>query len=195
MKPDELMTIDKINKFKNREANREKNKKDLLKLGKSGLLKKKDDNQEFDAETEVMDCKYCDDLNIDMTGVLNHREERIKCYRCVNYFSNSRCYKCKDCKNCNKCDECIKCYSCYCCDNCDNCYDCTDCISCSNCYECEDCTNCSNCIDCYECERCELCSRCEHCKDCYYCDGLKDKQYCVKNIQLTKEEYDEFINK
>ena len=30
---------------------------------------------------------------------------------------------------------------------------------------------------------------CTDCTDCFFCYNLKNKKYCICNIQLTKEEY------
>jgi Zn ribbon nucleic-acid-binding protein len=40
------------------------------------------------------------------------------------------------------------------------------------------------CIDCY------FIRDCENCQDCFMCSGLRNKKYCFKNKQLTKEEYE-----
>ena len=45
------------------------------------------------------------------------------------------------------------------------------------------CSDCSNCSDCYRCYDCSGCS------DCYRCRYLRNKQYCICNVQFTKEEY------
>lgn len=38
------------------------------------------------------------------------------------------------------------------------------------------------------------CNNCTDCKDCFLCTDLKDCQYMVENVQLTKEEYSKFFN-
>lgn len=40
------------------------------------------------------------------------------------------------------------------------------------------------CIDCY------FVRDCENCQDCLMCNGLRNKKYCFKNEQYTKEEYE-----
>lgn len=37
----------------------------------------------------------------------------------------------------------------------------------------------------------EMCHRCTH---CFWCVWLKDKQYCILNVQYTKEEYDKKVS-
>lgn len=55
--------------------------------------------------------------------------------------------------------------------------------------------NCDECYNCYNCERCERCYdsyflyNCADCHDCFGCVGLTNKQYCILNVQYTKEEY------
>jgi hypothetical protein len=39
------------------------------------------------------------------------------------------------------------------------------------------------------CQNVEYCLFCITCKDCFGCVGLKKKQYCIFNMQYTKEEY------
>jgi hypothetical protein len=56
----------------------------------------------------------------------------------------------------------------------------------SNCYNSSDCSNCSNCFNCFNCYDCY---NCFNCYDCYMCRNLKDKKFCICNVQLTEEEY------
>lgn len=42
----------------------------------------------------------------------------------------------------------------------------------------------SNCTD------CDFLLDCRGCKDCFLCFGLRNKQYCISNVQYTKEEYE-----
>jgi len=44
-----------------------------------------------------------------------------------------------------------------------------------------------------KCSNCSDCSDCSYCSDCYGCRNLKDKKYCICNVQLTKEEYEKKI--
>lgn len=73
------------------------------------------------------------------------------------------------------------------------CIDClfiTDCELCSNCTDCEGCTrthfsqNMKNCHDCW------FMSSCQGCSDCIGCTNLRQKNHCILNEQLTKEEYE-----
>jgi hypothetical protein len=113
-----------------------------------------------------------------------------------------------DCKNSDYCD-----YAYYL----QNCYYCFDCAHDQDCgyltasYECKDSWDCNYLIrgeqvvesshsgDCYNCYKVTDCGRCydsyflEDCSDCHNCFGcnkLSHKQYCILNIQYTKEEYE-----
>jgi len=44
------------------------------------------------------------------------------------------------------------------------------------------------CIDCY------FVRDCENCQDCFMCSGFRNKKYCFKNIQYSKEEYKELLS-
>jgi hypothetical protein len=61
------------------------------------------------------------------------------------------------------------------------------------CYECIDCVNSYELAFSRACENCNT-SRflvhCTGCNDCFGCVGLKNKQYCFFNEQLTKEQYE-----
>ncbi len=56
-----------------------------------------------------------------------------------------------------------------------------------------------NCYHCFFIEQCNFCTNCYHCaymkncSDCFGCVGLTNKQYCILNNQLTKEEYEKAI--
>lgn len=76
-----------------------------------------------------------------------------------------------DCTGCHRCARCTNSIYCTCCSDCTNCGDCVGCINCINCTIC---TNCTNCI------------------------GIKNGygfQYVAYGVQLTKEEYEEFLKK
>lgn len=62
----------------------------------------------------------------------------------------------------------------------DQCYDCTFCFHSYNLYFSQ---NCHNCID------SSFLYDCRNCTDCFMCFNLRGKQYCIENIQYTKEEY------
>lgn len=74
-----------------------------------------------------------------------------------------------------------------------------DSIDCSKLYECELCYDGVNLATCYKalhCVDCEnsntlfFCRDCNGCSNCFGCVGLRNKEYCYFNEQLTKEEYE-----
>ncbi|MBI5411729.1 hypothetical protein HZA43_00970 [Candidatus Peregrinibacteria bacterium] len=77
-----------------------------------------------------------------------------------------------------------------------NCMDIFWCLNIELCYECSKiqggyrcfwCFNGQNLSDCY------FCDNCQACKNCFGCVGLRQREYCVYNQQLSKEEYKHFI--
>jgi len=78
-----------------------------------------------------------------------------------------------------------------------NCVDMFWCLTSELCYECTKthesyhsfwCLNSKNLNDCFFCEDCHAC------KHCFGCFGLRQKEYCVYNKQLTKNEYESFMS-
>lgn len=60
------------------------------------------------------------------------------------------------------------------------------------CYECVDVKECSNLAWCQTCQNCresQFLHDCIGCDHCFLCHGLRNKQYCIMNEQLTPEEY------
>lgn len=39
------------------------------------------------------------------------------------------------------------------------------------------------------------CHNCSDCFQCFSCKRLKNKKYCILNIEFTKEEYSEILKK
>lgn len=89
-------------------------------------------------------------------------------------------------------DECENCYYGYGFKHVKNCVDgfynirselCYDCVDVSKCYDligCQDCVNCSSSA---------FLRDCIGCLSCFLCTGLRNKQYCFENQQLTKDQY------
>ena len=75
--------------------------------------------------------------------------------------------------------------------------DITDCFSvyhsemCHECIRIENCARCAYCTLCYNCTDCTLCYDMRGCTDCIMSTGLRNKKYCIKNEQYTKEEYEQ----
>jgi len=82
-------------------------------------------------------------------------------------YSN-RVYHCKDMVDCFNCHQS------------ELCYECLDCIECHSLFFSQDCQNCSDSF---------FLKSCIGCKDCIGCMNLRQKQYCIFNEQLSKEEY------
>lgn len=77
-----------------------------------------------------------------------------------------------------------------------NCCDLMQCYKCELCYECMDCRGCYNVSYARNCKTCSDSSflhSCIGCNNCFLCVNLRNKQYCYKNIQYSKEEYEEKI--
>ncbi len=99
---------------------------------------------------------------------------------------------CKNCYLIMHADFCEDCYygygfkkNTYCVDgfynlHCEFCYDCVDVHKCYGLKGCQDCINCSSSA---------FLRDCVGCKHCFLCVGLREKEFCFKNEQLSKEEY------
>ena len=104
-----------------------------------------------------------------------------------------------NCQNCYLCFETGGSSNGYYLDNCMKTKDCTDCSYaryselCYDCLNIERCYNCNYCVDCTNCNDISHCFDCIGCSDCFGCVGLRRKQYCLYNEQLSKEEYQERI--
>ena len=66
------------------------------------------------------------------------------------------------------------------------CYDCVDCHKSYGLKGCQDCQNCHSSA---------FLKDCVGCKNCFLCIGLKEKEYCFRNEQLSKEKYEKKISK
>jgi hypothetical protein len=81
-----------------------------------------------------------------------------------------------------------------------NCKDCLDVNALDDCELMKSSTNCNKCYNCHDLINCRNCSNCEYmadstgCKDCFMCSAITKKQYCVKNKQYSKSEYEELVS-
>ena len=96
------------------------------------------------------------------------------------------------------------------CDN-ENClygngiYNSKECVDCSYvteqselCYETVFSMNCYNikyCQDCHTCNDCTFLIDCRGCTNCFMCTGLRNKKYCIKNKEYSKDDYFKKIEK
>ncbi|MCC6323339.1 hypothetical protein IT400_00955, partial [Candidatus Nomurabacteria bacterium] len=62
-----------------------------------------------------------------------------------------------------------------------------ECISCSKSYQTKYSQFCVACID------SQFLYDCRNCNDCFMCAGLRNKKYCFKNAQYSKEEYEKIL--
>lgn len=70
-------------------------------------------------------------------------------------------------------------------------------LSCELCYDCVDVHKSyglKGCQDCINCHSSAFLRDCIGCKNCFLCVGMREKEYCFKNEQLTKEEYEKRIS-
>ena len=90
-------------------------------------------------------------------------------------------------------EECLYCYMVR---NCVDCIDCLDAIRCESCYDCHNirnCHACRSCLLCTSCSDCVLCEDCFGCRNCALSFGLRNQEYCVRNIPVGKKKYEEFL--
>ena len=95
-------------------------------------------------------------------------------------------------------------------DRCEDCYythaafACRDCIDCAYLYNSELCYEANDCRKCYHCRMCFLCDNCSElsfcinmrgCSSCFMCNDMQNQSYCMFNKQLSKEEYEEEMDK
>ena len=71
------------------------------------------------------------------------------------------------------------------CEKCELCYECVDCMRCYGCDFCQDCKDSRDCKGCYD---------CIGCKNCFGCAGLVQKEYCLFNEQVSRDEYETHVN-
>lgn len=76
----------------------------------------------------------------------------------------------------------IQCCDSYLINKCELCF---ECVNCDTCYGLRYGTDCKNCRDSW------FLIDCTNCADCVGCVGLHDKQYCIANVQYSKEAYQE----
>jgi len=102
------------------------------------------------------------------------------CYMCATTFQSEDCLYSFRCTRSNACvDD-------YYVTSSENSYECFDVIKVYNLHFSESCENCADSYFLYD---------CVGCRNCLGCTGLRNKQYCFENKQLTKEEYEEQIQK
>ena len=111
----------------------------------------------------------------------------------------------ENCDYVNQCGYSKGCYLSYNCDYSENCFYCTNVIRSKDCLDLLDAENCELCasgvalencyktVNCFNCKNCHdiyFCRDLIGCADCFFCINLRNKKFCFKNEQLTKEEYE-----
>jgi len=56
-------------------------------------------------------------------------------------------------------------------------------------------TNCAYCSYCWYCENSRYCDSCVNCRNCFGCVGLRNKSYCIFNVQYGASEYEKLVKK
>ncbi|MFA6550611.1 MAG: hypothetical protein WCT36_04640 [Candidatus Gracilibacteria bacterium] len=110
----------------------------------------------------------------------NNLSDNKNCYMIFSMANAEDCMYCEDSwgsKDCLECTITLKS---------ERCYDCTDCINCYNLQSSECCESCSD---------SHFLAFCRSCKNCFGCANLRHREYCIFNVQKTKEEYETFIKK
>jgi len=77
-----------------------------------------------------------------------------------------------------------------------NCIDGIKLEDCELCYGCVDCTGCFHVACgqmCFQCTDSYFIEDCRNCSNCFMCKGLRNKQYCILNIQYSKDEYEKKV--
>ncbi|MFA6190533.1 MAG: hypothetical protein WC711_03470 [Candidatus Staskawiczbacteria bacterium] len=109
----------------------------------------------------------------------NQSEDNKDCYMLVTSGSNEKCMY----GSWNQ-SKCFFCSDCYMIEQCEFCYESINLTKCSQCafaYDCADCVN------------VYFSKNCRGCINCFGCVGLRNKQYCWFNQQLSKEDYSEKV--
>ncbi|MFA5839009.1 MAG: hypothetical protein WC849_03675 [Candidatus Paceibacterota bacterium] len=89
------------------------------------------------------------------------------CYYGVSYWSSKDSMDCYNARKCQRCFECIDCY---------------------NCNGLKYSKECNSCIDSF------FLVNCRNCQNCFDCTNLRSKNYCIRNVQYSKEEYQQKIS-
>ena len=113
---------------------------------------------------------------------------------CINSDYIHYAGSCKNCYLLMHADFCEDCYYGYGFKNTVFCVDGFYNLHCEFCYECIDCHKCYGLKysqDCANCHSSQFLKDCVGCKNCFLCVGLREKEYCFENKQLTREEYEQ----
>lgn len=112
------------------------------------------------------------------------------------YVNGANCAKnCYLCFGAFNSEECLYSYMIH---NCVGCIDCIDLVQCSYCYDCFVCRKCYECrhaVYCIGSSSCVFCEDCVGCSNCLFCCGLRNASYCVRNVQVSRQQYEQELAK
>ncbi|NOS67975.1 MAG: hypothetical protein HOO67_06490 [Candidatus Peribacteraceae bacterium] len=107
---------------------------------------------------------------------VNYAGWNQNCHMCFCTDHSEKSMYCQDCYYAKHTLDCAHSY------NLELCYECTDCSDCYNVRNAQQSANCSDSAYLYD---------CLGCRNCTGCVGLRQKEYCYLNEQLTKDAYEE----
>lgn len=107
-----------------------------------------------------------------------------------DYWFSRNCYLCHsgyECEDLRYCYRGWKLRDSQFCDFANDCERCVDVINCKTCQNLRFCLNSTQCSD------SSFLYDCRNCTHCFLCANLRSKQYCFRNAQLTKQEYEDAV--
>ena len=119
-------------------------------------------------------------INVENGYYTNYALNQKNCYLLFGAGNNEDCLFGKFVVECKDVVDCLSVYGC------ELCY---EGVASEKCYDCKFFVNCQNCSDCL------MIEECLGCKNCIACFGLRKKEYCIGNEQLSKEEYEKMATK
>lgn len=102
------------------------------------------------------------------------------CYLICQAAFNQDCYYSRGINDCTDCTDCFRIA------NSQQCYEGISLVNCNRCFFVKNSSNCSNCY---------FSTELSGCTNCFGCHGLTKKEYCIFNKQVSKEEWEEKVEK
>lgn len=113
----------------------------------------------------------------DNSAYTNHSGGNKDCYLIFDSDGNRDCYYGYSFNSSTNCMDCFRTRKS------ELCYECIDSVQCYGSAYLQECDNCSDSM---------FLKNCTSCRNCLMCSNLKNKEYCVENKQVTKEEFEAF---
>lgn len=135
--------------------------------------------QRADLQRDVPRPAVIQQATMENSEYTNRASNDKNCYLIFSSSQNEDCYygiSVNDCKNC---------VDCLVTQQSELCYECCDCI---RCYRSAWLAECENCTESY------FLVGCTGCTNCFMCTNLVRQQYCVRNQQLSRAEYERFLH-